>query len=96
MFSILIPTFNNLNYLKLLTKSIKENSTYNHQVILHVSDGSDGTHNFVKENNYKYTFSENNIGLCSAIKKISKLIKLNLKTTKKIYKKLLAHNIITH
>ena len=74
MFSILIPTFNNLNYLKLLTKSIKENSTYNHQVILHVSDGSDGTHNFVKKNNYKYTFSENNIGLCSAIKKISKLI----------------------
>ena len=32
----------------------------------------------------------------NSIKKISKLIKLNLKTTKKIYRKLLAHNIITH
>ena len=42
MFSI-IPTFNNLDYLKLCLDSIKKNSEYNHEIIVHVNDGSDGT-----------------------------------------------------
>ena len=50
-FSILIPTFNNLDYLKLAIKSIKENSIYNHEIILHINDGSDGTLEYVKNEN---------------------------------------------
>ena len=34
MFSILIPTFNNIEYLKICINSIKKNSNYNHQTIL--------------------------------------------------------------
>jgi len=74
-FSIIIPTFNNLSYLKLLSKSLKENSNFQHQIIFHVNDGSDGTLDFIKKANFLYTYSENNIGLCSSIKEASKLIK---------------------
>ena len=73
--SIIVPTYNNLNYLKLFSKSLKENSNFNHQIIFHINDGSDGTLNFIKNNNFLYTFSTENIGLCSSINKASKLVK---------------------
>tara|TARA_B100000579_G_C22793874_1_gene836028 strand:+ start:351 stop:1199 length:849 start_codon:yes stop_codon:yes gene_type:complete len=75
--SIIVPTYNNLNYLKLLSKSLKENSYYNHQIIFHINDGSDGTLDFINKNNFLYTFSKKNIGLCSSINKASKLVKNN-------------------
>ena len=53
MFSIIIPTFNNLEYLKLCIKSIKKNSFYDHELILHINEGTDGTLEFVKNNNFK-------------------------------------------
>ena len=34
-FSIIVPTFNNLEYLKLCIDSIKKNSKYNHEIIVH-------------------------------------------------------------
>ena len=74
MISIVIPTYNNLDYLKLCLKSLKRNSEYKHEIIIHINDGSDGTLNFVKNNNFKYTFSENNIGLCSSINMAAKLV----------------------
>ena len=74
MFSIIIPTYNNLEYLKLCLKSLKKNSSHNHEIIIHVNDGSDGTLNFVKTNNFKHTASDNNIGLCSSINKAAKLV----------------------
>ena len=48
MFSIIIPTFNNLNYLKLCLDSINKNSKYNHEIIIHINEGIDGTLNFLK------------------------------------------------
>ena len=71
MFSIIIPTFNNLDYLKLCIKSIKKNSFKNHEIIVHVNEGSDGSLEYVKKNNIKYSYSKKNIGLCSAINKAS-------------------------
>ncbi len=65
MFSIIIPTFNNLDYVKILLLSLKKNSTLNHEIIFHVNEGSDGTINFLNKNNYKYTFSKKNLGLCT-------------------------------
>ena len=73
MFSILIPTFNNLEYFKICISSIKKNSNFNHQIIVHVNEGSDGTLDYVKNNNIEYTFSENNIGMPKALNKASKL-----------------------
>ena len=49
MFSIIIPTYNNLSYLQLCLRSIKQNSYRTHEIIVHVNDGSDGTLDFVKK-----------------------------------------------
>ncbi len=73
-FSILVPTFNNFEYLKLFCKSISVNSFFKHQLIFHINDGSDGSYEFIK-NKYEYTYSKNNIGLCSSINRASNLIK---------------------
>ena len=75
MFSIIIPTYNNLEYLKTCLTSIKKNSKYNHQIIIHINEGVDGTLEFVKKNNYTYSFSKNNAGVCVAFYKATKLAK---------------------
>ena len=49
MISIIIPTFNNLNYLKLCLNSLEKNSFKKHEIILHVNDGSDGTLEYIKK-----------------------------------------------
>ena len=75
MFSILIPSYNNLEYLKICIKSIKKNSKFNHQIIVHVNEGKDGTFDYVKNSNLDFTFSEQNIGMPKALNKASKLSK---------------------
>jgi glycosyltransferase involved in cell wall biosynthesis len=67
-FSILIPTWNNLPYLKLCIESIRKNSDYKHQIILHLNEATDGTLDWVKEqSDIDYTFSKQNIGVCYAL-----------------------------
>ena len=73
MFSIIIPTFNNLAYLKICLDSIKKNSRYKHEIIVHVNEGNDGTFEFIKFNKIIHTYSNNNIGLCTSINIASKL-----------------------
>jgi glycosyltransferase involved in cell wall biosynthesis len=73
MFSIIIPTFNNLNYLKLCIDSIKKNSKFNHEIIIHVNEGADGTLDYIKANNYKHSFNEENAGVCVAFNNAAKL-----------------------
>ena len=67
MFSILIPTWNNLALLQLCVRSIRDNSAFPHQIIVHVNDGSDGTLNWVREQGLTYTASPDNIGICLAV-----------------------------
>ena len=67
MFSIIIPTFNNLEYLKITLNSILKNSKYNHEIIIHINEGTDGTLEYIKNNNFKYTYSKKNLGLCSSV-----------------------------
>ena len=67
MITILIPTYNNLNYLKLCIKSIQNNSSTKYRIILHINEGSDGTLNYANERNLEYTFSKKNIGLSASI-----------------------------
>ena len=72
--SIVIPTLNNINYLKIALESIKKNSNYEHEIIVHVNENKDNTLNYLKSNNIKHTFSEENLGLCSSVNKASKLV----------------------
>ena len=65
-FSIIIPTWNNLPYLKLCVESIRKHSAYDHQIIVHVNEGTDGTLDWVRSQGLDYTYSTNNIGVCMA------------------------------
>jgi GT2 family glycosyltransferase len=67
MFSIIIPTWNNLPYLRLVIDSLRRHSAYEHQIIVHVNDGSDGTLDWVREQNIEHTASPANIGICHAV-----------------------------
>ena len=75
MFSIIIPTLNNLEYLRLCIKSLKKNSNYNHQIIPHVNIGEDGTVDFLEKENIEYTFTKNNTGICEGMNLASKKAK---------------------
>ncbi len=75
MFSIIIPTLNNLDYLKLCIKSLRINSSYNHQIIPHVNIGQDGTVDFLEKENIEYTFTKHNAGICEGMNMASKKAK---------------------
>lgn len=64
IFSIFIPSWNNLPFLKLCVESIQKNSTYQHQIIIHVNEGKDGTLEWVKEQGFDYTYTPQNVGVC--------------------------------
>ena len=75
MFSIIIPTFNNLKYLIKCLESIKKNSFFNHEIIPHVNEGSDGTIDYLKTNNIKYTHTNYNSGICTGMNMAAKKTK---------------------
>ena len=72
MFSIIIPTFNNLDYLKLCIKSIKQNSKCTHQIIPHGNIGEDGTCEFLRKETIDFTFTKYNSGICAGMNTASK------------------------
>ena len=77
MFSIIIPTLNNINYLKLCIKSIKNNSNFNHELIIHINQGTDGTIEFLKNEKIKYSYTKYNAGICEGVNLASKLSTTN-------------------
>jgi glycosyltransferase involved in cell wall biosynthesis len=64
VFSILIPSWNNLDYLKCCVASIRKNSRFQHQVIVHVNEGKDGSIEWIKSQSLSYTHSKENVGVC--------------------------------
>ena len=72
MFSIIIPTFNNLDYLKLCLNSIKKNSFFSHQLLPHVNVGNDGTKEYLLSNKIDFTFTDYNSGICEGMNRAAK------------------------
>ena len=72
-FSIIIPTHNNYNYCKLTIDSIKKNSSFDHQIIVHLNGDDKLTEDFLKKERILYSKSDENIGLCSGVNKAYKL-----------------------
>jgi glycosyltransferase involved in cell wall biosynthesis len=64
VFSILIPSWNNLPYLKCCVESIRKNSRFTHQIIVHVNEGKDDTLKWVEEQRLSHTYSTANVGVC--------------------------------
>ena len=77
MFSIIIPTLNNLDYLKVCIKSIKKNSNFTHEIIPHVNIGSDGTKEFLLSEKIDFTYTEYNSGICKGMNLAAKRAKFN-------------------
>ena len=67
MFSIIIPTFNNIHYLKKCIESLKKNSKFNHEIIPHINIGNDGTEEYLIKQNIKYTKTDYNSGICEGM-----------------------------
>lgn len=68
LFSIMIPTWNNLAYLQLCIQSIRKHSTYPHQLIIHINEGKDGTLEWVRQQpDISFSYSSENIGVCYAL-----------------------------
>jgi glycosyltransferase involved in cell wall biosynthesis len=73
--SIIIPTYKNFNHLKLCIESIENNSTYQHQIIVHINGEDTNTEKFLLNKKIEFTKSINNIGLCSGVNIASKKTK---------------------
>lgn len=75
-FSIVIPSWNNLSFLQNCIESIRKNSSYPHQIIVHVNQGKDGSYEWVKaQPDIEFTYSPENIGVCYALNAARTLIK---------------------
>jgi len=66
-FDIIICTWNNFEYLKLLIRSIKEHSYFTHNIIVHVNESNPTIIEWLGDNNIIYTQSSTNLGVCSGI-----------------------------
>lgn len=73
-FSIVIPTWNNLELLKICVDSILKNSHFKHQIVLHINDGNDGSLDWVKSQKLDFSYSEKNVGVCYALNACRPLI----------------------
>ena len=66
-FSILLPTWNNLPFLRLCVASLRRHSSREHQLIVHANDGGDGTREWLHAERVEHTASDANIGICHAV-----------------------------
>lgn len=75
-FSILVPTWNNIEYLKLCISSIRKNSSLSIQIIVFVNEGIDGTLDWLNiQDDIDFIHSDENIGICYALNMCRTLVK---------------------
>ena len=73
--TLALTDWNNLAYLKLCLKSIEKNSTYRHQILIYVNEGSDGTTDWLETQNYEYIHNKENVGICWALNSLRAKVK---------------------
>jgi len=74
-FSLIIPSWNNLDYLKNCITSIRKNSFLKNQIIVIVNEGNDGTENWLETMpEIDYIFSKENLGICYGLNSARTLI----------------------
>ncbi|MCB0755391.1 MAG: glycosyltransferase family 2 protein [Flavobacteriales bacterium] len=66
-FSILIPTWNNLEFLKCCVASIRKNSSEEHEILVYVNEGADGTADWCRSEGIRFIHSKENVGVCTAL-----------------------------
>ena len=73
MFSIIIPSLNNLKYLKNCIYSINKNSAFDHEIIVHVNIGDDGTKLYLEKEKIRFSYTKYNAGICEGANLAAKL-----------------------
>ncbi len=75
-FSILLPTWNNLRYLQMCVESIRKNAHFDHQIIVIINEGKDGTLNWVRtQSDLDYVYATENIGICFGLNAARSLVR---------------------
>lgn len=75
-FSIVIPSWNNLDYLKCCIASIRRHSVLKLQVIVFINEGRDGTLEWLEEQgNVDILYSPVNVGICYGVNLCRSLVK---------------------
>ena len=77
MFSILIPSVDNFEYLNLTIKSLKKNSNFNHEIIVFLSSYKEKHIEILKKLPIIIKKSHKRIGMCTAVNKLSDLATRN-------------------
>ncbi len=74
-FSIIIPTWNNIDILKWCVSAIEKNSSLGHQIIVFINEGNDDTLLWVKSQKHlDYIYSPGNVGICYALNSCRALV----------------------
>ncbi len=74
-FSIIIPTWNNIEYLQLCVRSIRENSQHHHQIIIILNEAKDGSLEWVQSQpDLDYVYAKENIGICYGLNSTRSMI----------------------
>jgi GT2 family glycosyltransferase len=66
-FSLLVPTWNNLAHLRLFVESLRRHSAHEHELVVHVNEGADGTREWLRAQGIAHTASDANVGICHAV-----------------------------
>lgn len=75
LFSILIPSWNNLDYLKLCVESIRKNSSFKHQIIIVLNEAGDGSLEWTEaQDDLDFVHAQQNIGICYGLNSTRSLI----------------------
>lgn len=74
-FTILIPSWNNLPYLKLCVQSIQKNSTLAIQIVVIANEAKDGTLDWLEKERIDHVHSSVNMGICFGLNSGRSLIK---------------------
>lgn len=65
--SIMIPSWNKLDYLKACINSIRKYSELDHQIVVHINEGTDGSLDYVKDHGLNYSYTKDNSGVSKAM-----------------------------
>ncbi len=75
-FSIIIPSWNNLEYLKLCLSGLRKNSTFKNQIIVAVNEGKDGSIEWLKaQKDIDFVHATTNQGVCYAVNACRPLVR---------------------
>lgn len=72
IFDIIIVSWNNKDSLETTINSFIKNSTFKHNILVHLNEGIDGSKEMLESKNITYTISPTNVGLCIGANNIVK------------------------